>query len=406
MQYYCRVGTQEGKIVEGYFEGESEDLLRQELIRKGYHVFEIRRRGVSLDFLTSFFRGVKRRKRVDPEKFLIFNKELAVLLRAGIPLLQTLEILKERVEDPEFRQVIEDVYDDVKSGSDLSAAFERHGDVVPRVYPATLKAGERTGELSRVIERFAYYYQLLIDARSKIISALVYPIVLIMLSFGMLVIMGVYVVPKFNAFFADLEVELPWLTVAIIAAGSFVNRNIFYIIFVAFIIWLAMRNWLRSPRGKRLVDYYKLKIPLVGEMLRDFFISEYCRSLATLLDGGLPLVESLRIATSSLSNWYIQDKLQPVIEKVKEGKALYESLEATSLFEGAAIDMVRVGEATGSLGEMLHNISTFIDQQVEMRMRRILSLIEPLMLVIMGVIIGILLIAIYVPMFTAIGNLR
>ncbi|HXT19384.1 MAG TPA: type II secretion system F family protein [Thermoanaerobaculia bacterium] len=401
MQFLCRLGTPEGAVIEEVHHGSDADGVRQDLQRKGFHVFEVKPR---LSLAMALPR--RGRRKLPIQQFLVFNQELAALLAAGLPLLQCLELMLERLKDPVFRQVLGDVRERVASGQELSAAFEAHGELFPRLYPSSLKAGERSGDLEKVIRRFVRYLQLLLEAQKRVVSALVYPAVLVCLSVAMIVIMTVFVVPKFAGLYADLEAELPLITRITLAIGQFVRGN--WIVIVAAIVvgsWL-LRRWSQTPKGRVALDHLRLKLPVLGPVFHRFGIAELTRSLATLLDGGLPLVPSLEIATGAVGNAWLREQLAPTVQRVREGKALHAALEQTGVMEDLAIDMVKVGETTGALGTMLTSVSDFLDQEVEIRMQRLLSLVEPLMLVFMGIIVALLLISVYLPMFSVLGQVK
>jgi type IV pilus assembly protein PilC len=222
----------------------------------------------------------------------------------------------------------------------------------------------------------------------------------------MIAVMTVYVVPKFAVFYADLDAELPALTRFTLGIGTVIRENwLFLILAVVGGVW-ALRRWNDTPQGRIAIDGFKLRLPLLGAVFHRFGASEFTRSLATLLDGGLPLVPSLEIATGAVGNAWLRDRLQPTMQRVREGKALHAALEQTQALDELAIDMVKVGETTGALGTMLNSVSDFFDQDVEIRMARLLTLVEPLMLVFMGVIVALLLISVYLPMFSVLSQVR
>ncbi len=402
MQFLCRLGTAEGAVIEEIHHASNADALRQDLQRKGFHVFDVRPRMA----LARALPRPGRRGKIGTQRFLVFNQELAALLAAGLPLLQCLELMLERMKEPLFRRVLVDVRERVASGQELSAAFEAHGELFPRLYPSSLKAGERSGDLEKVIRRFVRYLQLLLEARKRVVSALVYPIVLVCLSIAMIIIMTVFVVPKFAGLYSDLEAELPLITRVTMAIGQFVQAHwLAIVVGIAVGVW-ALRRWAATPSGEIALDHLRLRLPVLGPVFHRFGISEMTRSLATLLDGGLPLVPSLEISTGAVGNAWLREKLAPTVQRVREGKALHAALEQTEVMEDIAIDMVKVGETTGALGVMLTNVSDFLDQEVEIRMQRLLSLVEPLMLVFMGIIVALLLISVYLPMFSVLGQVK
>jgi len=402
MEFVVRVGTPEGRVSEQVHHARDESALKSDLLKKGLHVFEVRQKGMALGLPS--WRG--RRRKIPPATFLVFNQELAALLKAGLPLLQGLELMLERQRDPQLRTVLGDVRDRIKSGQDLSDAFAAYGDVFPPLYSSSLKAGERTGELEQVIRRFIRYQKLVLEARKKVVSALVYPTVLVFLSIAMIIVMTVVVVPKFTIFFRDLDVELPLITRITLAISDFLTGNWYWLVPALVVAVVALRRWLGTESGRLARDIYLLKVPLAGGIARRFALGEFTRSLSTLLGGGIPLVSALEIAVSAVGNLHIRRTLGPTIQQVREGKPFYGALETTDLFEALEIDMVKVGEATGSLDTMLGSVAEFIDEQIETRMARLLTLVEPLMLVFMGLIVAMLLISIYVPLFNSIGKIQ
>ena len=328
------------------------------------------------------------------------------MLKAGLPLLQALNLMLERLKDPVLREVLTQVRDRVKSGAELSDAFADFGDLFPPLYASTLRAGERTGELEQVIRRFLRYLRLLLDARKRVFSALVYPAVLVGLSLTMLMVMAVFVVPRFTVFYDAMELELPLLTRVTVTVSVFLRDNLVLLIAGFLVLTAVWTRWKRTEAGRLFFDRARLRVPFFGAVLHRFAVSEFCRSLSTLLSGGMPLVPALEISVRAVSNRLIQSRLAPTLQAVREGQALYTALEATGVFEDLAIDMVKVGEATGALDQMLSSISDFLDEEVEMRMQRILTLIEPLMLILMGTLVALLLLSVYLPLFSALGNVR
>lgn len=404
MQFVCRVGTPDGRVLEEVMSASDESSLRTDLAKRGYHIFEVRRKGVPRKLTVPG--GSLRRKRIPVQEFVIWNQELAALLKAGLPLLQALDLMLERMKNLHFRAVLTEIRDRVKSGTDLSDAFASYGDMFPRLYPSTLKAGERSGELEVVVRRFIRYMRLVLDARRRVVSALIYPAVLVGLSIAMLTVMAIYVVPKFMGFFEDLDAELPLITQIVLAISSFLNRNWPVLLLGAVAGTFVFRQWGRTEPGRLAIDRMKLRSPFLGPVLHRFALAEFCRSLGTLLAGGIPLVPAFEIAVSSVGNSWVRDKMEPTVQLVREGKPFHAALEQSGVFMDMAIDMVKVGESTGSLDEMLGSVADFLDEEIETRMQRILSLIEPLMLVFMGIMIAILLISIYLPLFSMLGQVE
>lgn len=402
MQFVCRVGTPDGRVMEEVLTASDEASLRNDLSKRGYHIFEVRRRGVPRKLVVPG--SGLRRKRIRDEDFMIWNQELAALLKAGLPLLQALDLMLERMKNLYFKGVLTEIRDRVKSGTDLSDAFASYGDTFPRLYPSTLKAGERSGELEQVIRRFIRYMRLVLDARRRVVSALIYPAVLVGLSIAMMTIMAIYVVPKFMGFFSELDAELPLITQIVLAISTFASRNWPILLLGVVAGTWTFRQWGKTGPGRLAIDRMKLQTPFLGSVLHRFALAEFCRSLGTLLAGGIPLVPAFEIAVASVGNVWVRSRLEPTIQMVREGKPFHAALEQSGVFVDMAVDMVKVGEATGSLDDMLSSVSDFLDEQIETRMQRILSLIEPLLLVVMGIMIAILLVSIYLPMFSMLGK--
>jgi len=404
MQFICRIGTPDGRVLEEIFSASDETALRSDLGKRGYHLFEVKRQGLAPKMgVPTLLRG-GRRGRIPVQEFLVFNQELAALLRAGLPLLQAIDLMLERMKPGTFRSVLTEVRDKVKSGTDLSEAFAEFGDLFPRLYPSSLKAGEKSGDLELVIRRFIRYMKLVLDARRRVFSALTYPVVLVVLSMVMIAVMTIYVVPRFMGFFTELDAELPMITQIVLGISTFMSQNWVLMLIGLIVAAVGLRSWGRTEPGRLALDRMKLRIPFLGSVLHRFALAEFCRSLATLLSGGIPLVPSFEIGIASVGNAYVRSKIAPTIQMVREGKPFYAALETSEIFTDMSIDMVKVGEATGSLDEMLNSVSDFLDEQIETRMQRLLSLIEPIMLVFMGLIIAILLISIYLPMYSMLGS--
>ncbi len=404
MQFTCRLGTPDGQIVEETHEASDERALRKDLATQGFQLFEVRRKGILGRLPLASLRGARRR--LPPRDLMIFNQELAALLRSGLPMLQALNLMLVRQRNPEFREVITQIRDKVSSGEDFSKAVSDFGDLFPPLYSATLKAGERSGEMEEVIRRFVRYLGLVLETRKRVVSALVYPAALIGLSIGLIVVMTVYVLPKFTDFFSNLQVELPLLTRITMGMSLFVKDNLLLILLALVATGFAVTQFARSEAGAMAISFWKLKIPFLGLVFHQTAISEFCRSLSTLLAGGIPLVTSLEVAIRAVSNPYLKSRLDPVIRKVREGQALADTLESTNVTSDIVIDMVQVGEATGELDRMLFDLSDFLDEEVEVRLERVLTLLEPVMMILMGMIVATLLVSVYLPLFSLLSQVQ
>jgi type IV pilus assembly protein PilC len=398
MEYRCRLGTPGGEIIEGVYVADSEARLRREFEEKGLYVLAIQQAGrralagVHLPALPT-------RHKVSGREFLVFNQELATLLKAGMPLVQSLDILRRRVTNVVFKGVIDDVYERVRSGSALSEAFEAHGSLFPGVYTASLLAGEKSGNLEAVLRRYVSYVKIVSSVKRKTISALVYPAILVVLSFAVVTIIVVKVVPEFGAFYNQFGKELPLSTRAIVALSAFVTKY-FYLIFAALAgAVLAFYGWVKQPGQRRRLDRLTLRVPMLGSIAQKFSTSQGARTLATLLGGGIPLVNALEVTARSLSNQHMAAELMSAAQQVREGRSLAAAMQDSGVFPDVAIKMVEVGESTGALQEMLNSLADFYDEEIDTNLGRFITIVEPALLVIMGIVIAGLLLSLYLPLF-------
>jgi type IV pilus assembly protein PilC len=343
--------------------------------------------------------GLPQRRRINTREFLMFNQELATLLKAGMPLVQSLGLLKGRVTSPTFRSVLDDVHEKVRSGTALSDAFASHGDLFPRVYTASLLAGERSGNLESVLRRYVEYTKVVGTVRRKTISALIYPAILIALAIGLVNIIVLKVVPAFADYYAGFGAELPLATRVIVTVSAILRTYFLLIVFGVATVLVAFVTWVRQPGQMARADRLLLGLPVLGDVARKFATSQMARTLATLLNGGLPLVNALDIAAKSVGNQYMAKHLEAVAVRVREGESLAVALESRRVFPDVAVKMAEVGESTGALQDMLNTVADFYDEEIATNMERFVTLVEPVLLVIMGAVIAGLLLALYMPLF-------
>jgi type IV pilus assembly protein PilC len=402
MEFVCHVGTGEGRVLKQVRRAPDERSLRAELEREGLHLLGLERKLAAVPR-----RPTLGRRKVPLGVLLVFSQELAALLRAGLPLLQSLGMLVARQRHPLFRRQLEQVHDRVKSGAELSEAFGELGDAFPSLYASALRAGERTGELEQVLGRVVRYFRLVLDARKRVFTALVYPGVLLGLSITMVAVMAIYVVPRFRLFYEAMELEeLPLLTRITLGGATALRDRLPLILLAAAVATPFVLRWARSSNGQLALARLRLALPLLGQVFHRFSISEFCRSLATLLAGGLPLVQSLDISIRAVGNPWIRSRLAPTIDRVREGRSLAAALGETGEVPPIVLDMVEVGETTGSLDQMLTSVSDFLDEEVETRMQRLLALLEPILLVFVGGLVAILLVSVYLPIFSALSHIQ
>jgi type IV pilus assembly protein PilC len=316
-----------------------------------------------------------------------------------MPLVQSLELLKGRVVSPVFRSVLDDVHERVRSGTALSDAFAAHGDLFPSVYTASLLAGERSGNLDSVLRRFVEYTKIIATVKRKTISALVYPVILLTLALGLVSIIVLKVVPAFSDFYASFGAELPLVTRVIVRVSELIRGQFVLLVIGLVLAVAAVVVWTQQQGQQARFDRALLRLPFLGQVARKFATSQMARTLATLLGGGLPLVNALDISSKSIGNRYMASQLEIVSSRVREGESLASALDKRGVFPEVAVKMAEVGESTGALQDMLNTVADFYDEEISTTMERFVTLVEPVLLVIMGIVIAGLLLALYMPLF-------
>jgi type IV pilus assembly protein PilC len=395
MEFRCRLGTAGGEIVEGVYVADSEARLRRDLEDKGLFVLSLKPRGVfpSVGFLQARQRPIRR------QEFLVFNQELATLLKAGIPLVQSLDILRQRVSNPTFRAVLDGVHEKVKAGTALSDAFGEHPDLFPAVYAASLLAGERSGNLDEVLRRYVAYEKVIGAVRRRTISALIYPAILVVLMLFLVGIIVFRVVPAFSDFYSQFGRTLPLSTRIIVGVSNLLIGNFPIVAVGVLAVVAAAVAWWKRPGQRTRIDRLLVELPWAGETLRKFATAQLGRTLSTLLGGGIPLVTGIEIAGRSMTNRYLAGELAVVGRQVREGESFGAALRARGTFPDVAVKMVEVGESTGALQDMLNSLAEFYDEEVETEVGRFITMVEPAILVIMGLIIALVVLALYMPLF-------
>jgi type IV pilus assembly protein PilC len=399
MEYACKVGTPSGDVLEQTFSAQDEAALRAELEQKGFYVFSIRRRlGMrSLAFGT---------KRISPELLMLFAQELSALLKAGLPLLQSLDVMLERQKHPVFRRSLTTVREKVKSGIAASEAFRAEGGIYPAILSASLVAGERSGNLETVLKRFAIYQRLNLQLKKKAVAAATYPAVLMSMMLILVGILMLKVIPAFEKFYGDMDVQLPLITRILIFLALGLEKNILWISGGVIGGILFLSAWLRREGSGAIVDRVLLGIPFIGGLMRMYATSQLSRTLSSLLAGGLPLVQAMEVAAASVGNRAMAAAVGAATPLIREGKSLTLALESTGMLENLPLEMVKVGEQTGALADMLSAIADFYDDEMENRLATVMALLEPIMLVVMAVIVAAMLLAFYLPLFEAISAIQ
>jgi type IV pilus assembly protein PilC len=399
-EWTLKYADSRGEIHHQVVEAENEREVRDRYSQQGFLVYSVRPRAVSV---VAGKRG--KRPKLNLEKFLIFNQQFVTLIRAGLPILKSLDLLADRLTDPKLGPYVKAVRDDVRNGTLLSEAFRRQG-MFPPIYVTSVMAGEKSGSLAEVLERFISYQKLALAVKKKILVSLIYPVFLLVLVILLVVFLVTYVVPNFAELYGSMSAQLPAITQILIAVGT-TARNYVLLGTGAVVAGIfALRLWARTEKGQEVMDQVKLRTPMFGEIWIKYQVAQFSRVLSTLLVGGIPLVQALETASESVGAKLLKKSLDGVRQMVREGQALAPSLAATKVFPGLAIDMIEVGESTGALPTMLGSVAEFYDEDVNTRMTAALSLIEPIIMLVMGVFVAFVLVALYLPIFSLADTLN
>jgi len=398
MEFSCKYAKPSGEVVRAVQVGQSADEVRHRLQEQGFLPITVEPKGWSLSG------GIQKRSgKIDPEGFIIFNQQFVALIKAGLPILRSLDLLKAQVKNPILRRHVADVRDRVHSGAMLSEALRAQG-VFPTVYNASIFAGERSGNLVEVINRFVHYEKTILSVRKRFLNSLIYPTFLIALSIVMVLVIMSYVIPKFGELYSGLNTQLPIPTQVLIAVSTAFQNNLLLIAPLLVASGIGLVFLAGTSVGRNRIDEFKLKAPIVGNLWTMFSMAQLSRTLATLLQGGIPLLSALEVAREATGNRVISSSIAEAIMRVREGQSLSDSLERSGHFPDLALEMMRVGEQTGSLPEMLNHVADFYDEDVNIRSTALLSWVEPVILIFVAIFIATILISLYMPIFSIRGT--
>ena len=401
-EFTCRLGTPAGEIVTRTVEAENSLDVRKQLEREGFRVFAIAAAGGGLSAALPFLGG---RKALKQDDFLLFNQQLSALLRAGIPVLQAVSMLRRRAASPRLREVLADVEEKIRGGTALSEAFEGQK-IFPRIYTASILAGERSGALDDVLSRFVTYLRRSVQIKRKIRGALAYPSFLLAASVIMVLFLSIYVVPRMAELFKNIgqRKALPTVTVIVVSISNAVSANVLWVAPLAFLIILGIYLWSRTTGGRLFFARLMLRIPLGGRLIVQMTTAQVTRSMATLLAGGITVPDSWAIAAESITNAELRRRSESVLPAVREGRGFTEALEQAKWLPELGLDMIGIGERSGSLREMLDEVAQFYDAESEVKLEQLTSLLEPVILVVMASFVITILLAIYLPIIQTISN--
>jgi type IV pilus assembly protein PilC len=394
-EFLCKVADGSGKVFVQVEPAESMVEARQKLTDRGLFVYNVRPRAGMLGQLF----GHKRQKSVDGNDFLVFNQQLNTLIKAGIPILKSLDLLSERAAAERMRPVLGEVRRLVREGTPLSESLEQQG-VFPKVYTVSILAGEKSGNLSGVLDYYIAYQRVTTGFRKKLIATLIYPAILVCAATGIVTYLLTSVIPKFAGLYSDLNIALPQATRILIAITVTYRPYLLSAIALAALFVAAAYAWSQTPQGGVSIERIRMRLPLVGETISKFQFAQFCRTLSTLLAGGTPLVQAMETAGGAISSRLVSGAVLNGAQLVREGQSLHSSLASTGLVPDLALEMVEVGEASGSLSAMLASVAEFYEDDVNTHLANLVAVIEPAILIFMAILIAFILVALYLPMFS------
>jgi len=394
-EFLVKVADEQGHLRQQVEQGYSEAEVHDRFTQQGYLVYWVKPRTL----LSPAGMRMGRRGKLKQGTFLIFNQQFLTLMKAGLPILTALDLLIKRQRDKFLLQLLENVRERVKGGELLSDAFAAQ-QVFPKMYTTTLLAGEKSGNMEEVLGRYISYQRMVQTFRKKLLVSLVYPALLVSVVTVMLIFLITYVVPKFADLFNNLGAELPAITVFMLAVGLNAQKYAWAVVLGLVVGGFLLWRWKQSDRGAEQIDKFLLSLPLVGEIRLKYQVANFSRILATLLQGGLPLVPAMETAGASMSSRQMVNGIVTAATRVREGQSLAKSLEEQDLFPDLAVEMLEVGESTGALPAMLSSVAEFYEEDVQTALGAAMALIEPIILIVMAVFVGGILISLYLPIFT------
>ncbi|HEX9943192.1 MAG TPA: type II secretion system F family protein [Thermoanaerobaculia bacterium] len=391
--------TRSGQTQEGQLLADSRDAAVAVLRRQQIQITSIREKGREIKLLPRLPKGIK------AKRIAIFTRQFSVMLDAGLPLVQCLEILGEQEENRVFQAVIHQVRSDVEAGSSLADAMRKHPKAFDNLYTNMVAAGEAGGILDIILQRLSVYIEKAVKLNSQVKSAMIYPVSVMVIAALVVFIILWKVIPVFAQLFAGLGGEMPFLTRVVIKASNFVADYFLFIAAVVAFGIVALKRWHQTPHGRRIIDGALLKVPVLGMLLRKIAVARFCRTLSTLTASGVPILDGLEITAKTAGNAIVEDAVMAVRKSVEEGKTVSEPLAQTKVFPAMVVQMINVGEQTGALDQMLSKIADFYEDEVDTAVAGLMKLIEPIMISILGVIIGTIVTAMYLPLYSVLSKL-
>jgi len=394
-EFVCRVADANGRVFSHVEAAGTLEEARQKLAERGLFVYSVRLRSG----LVSGMLGVRKERKISVNDFLILNQQFNTLIKAGLPILRALDLLATRATAPKLRPVLTQIRDRVREGKSLSEAVDEAG-VFTKMYSTAILAGEKSGNLSGVLDYFIAYQRVSTGVKKKILATLVYPTLLVSVASIIVIYLVTVVIPKFALLYRDLGAELPGPTKLLVTVTVDYRFYILGLIAAFFLTLLGIFFWSRSEEGGVAFDRLKFRIPILGETLLKFQVAQFCRTLATLLTGGTPLVSALQTASESITSKLVRGTVGRATQMVREGESLHGALSSSRVMPEMALDMIEVGESSGALAPMLNSVAEFYEEEVGLRLGAMVAVIEPVILIFMGLLVAFILISLYLPIFS------
>jgi type IV pilus assembly protein PilC len=394
-EFVCRVADANGRVFSHVEAATSFEEARQKLLDRGLYVYSVESRSGLLSGLLQ----QRRDRQVGGTEFLILNQQFNTLIKAGLPILRALDLLADRASAPKLRPIISQVRDRVREGRSLSEAIAEAG-VFSKVYSTAILAGEKSGNLPGVLDYYIAYQRVSTGVRKKILATLVYPVLLISVAAIIVTYLVTVVIPKFAMLYQDLGVQLPGPTRLLITLTVSYRPVVLGVIFALILAAMGVYIWSRSAEGGAAFDRLKFKIPIIGDTLLKFQVAQFSRTLATLLSGGTPLVAGLQTACDAITSKLLAETVGQATQMVREGESLHSALASSGVMPELALDMIEVGESSGALAPMLTSVAEFYEEEVNLRLASLVALIEPVILIFMGLLVAFILISLYLPIFS------
>jgi type IV pilus assembly protein PilC len=391
--------TRSGQNQEGQLLADTRDAAVAVLRRQQIQVTSIREKGREIKLIPRIPRGV------GAKRVAIFTRQFSVMLDAGLPLVQCLEILGDQEESRTFQATIQQVRSDVESGASLADSMRKHPKVFDSLFTNMVAAGESGGILDIILQRLSVYIEKAVKLNSQVKSALIYPVSIIVIAALVVFIILWKVIPVFAQLFAGLGGEMPLLTRIVISASNFVADYFWLIALIVIFGIVAIKKWHDTPHGRRFLDTALLRIPVIGMLLRKIAVARFCRTLGTLTASGVPILDGLEITAKTAGNAVIEDAVMAVRKSVEEGKTVSEPLAQTKVFPAMVVQMINVGEQTGALDQMLSKIADFYEEEVDTAVAGLMKLIEPVMITVLGAVIGTIVAAMYLPLYSILSKI-